>query len=70
MPALHAQQPSDHQKHLPQIRITSMLQAAAARVTVPLHRIRWVTCRHANNIHVTNSHSTSAMSHINYKYPG
>lgn len=62
--------PSDHQKqvYLPQIRMTSMLQAAAARVTVPLQRIRWVTCRHANNIYVTGLHSTSAMSLINYKY--
>jgi len=39
--------------YLPQTRKTSMLQAAAARATVPLHRIRWVTCSHPNNIHIT-----------------
>ncbi len=30
-----------------------MLQAAAASMAVPLHRIKWVTCSHANNILVT-----------------
>jgi len=32
--------------YLPQTRRTSMLQAAAARLTVPLQRIRCMTCRY------------------------
>ena len=35
--------------YLPQTRRTSMLQAAAARLTVPLQRIRCMTCRYQHH---------------------
>ena len=50
MPALHDQQKQS--THLPQARRTSMLQAAAARLTVPLQRIRCMTCIYQHHCHL------------------
>ena len=38
--------------YLPQTRRISMLQAAAARLTVPLQRIRCMTCRYQQHCHL------------------
>ncbi len=38
--------------YLPQTRRISMLQAAAARLTVPLQRIRCMTCRYQPHCHL------------------
>ena len=52
MPALHANDQKKQSTYLPQTRRTSMLQAAAARLTVPLHRIRCMTCRYQHHCHL------------------
>ena len=48
-PALHANDKKKQSKYLPQTCRTSMLQAAAARLTVPLQRIRCMTCRYQHH---------------------
>ena len=52
MPALHANAQKKQSTYLPQTRRTSMLQAAAARLTVPLQRIRCMTCRYQHHCHL------------------
>ena len=52
MPALHANDQKKQSTYLPQTRRTSMLQAAAASLTVPLQRIRCMTCRYQHHGHL------------------
>jgi len=52
MPALHASDQQKQSTYLPQTGRTSMLQAAAARLTVPLQRIRCMTCRYQHHCHL------------------
>jgi len=52
MPALHASDQQKQSTYLPQTRRISMLQAAAARLTVPLQRIRCMTCRYQHHCHL------------------
>ena len=52
VPALHASDQHKQNTCLPQTRRTSMLQAAAARLTVPLQRIRCMTCRYQHHCHL------------------
>ncbi len=52
MPALHASDQQEQSTYLPQTRRIFMLQAAAARLTVPLQRIRCMTCRYQHHCHL------------------
>ena len=52
VPALHASDQHKQNTYLPQTRRTSMLQAAAASLTVPLQRIRCMTCRYQHHCHL------------------
>ena len=52
VPALHASDQHKQNTYLPQTRRISMLQAAAARLTVPLQRIRCMTCRYQHHCHL------------------
>ena len=52
MPALHANDKKKQSTYLPQTCGTSMLQATTARLTVPLQRIRCVTCRYQHHCHL------------------